>query len=79
MTGFSRLLKNRVILVEGGTAGDRVISEARRIWSHLLIPGPRKTFPNRLPSLCYGQERHDLIHGATMRPCRRDDPVSRHR
>jgi len=29
----SRLLKNRVILTEGADAGDRVISEARGIWS----------------------------------------------
>jgi len=62
----SRLLKNRVILTEGGNAGDRVISEARLIWSHLLIPSPRKSFPNTVPSLCRGPEHHDLIHGATM-------------
>ena len=31
----SRLLKNRVILTDGGNAGDRVISEARRMWSHI--------------------------------------------
>jgi len=36
------MLKNRVILADGGDAGDRVISEARRIWSHILIPSPRK-------------------------------------
>ena len=31
----------------------------RRIWSHLLIPGRRKTFPNTVPSLCCGPEHHD--------------------
>jgi hypothetical protein len=40
-----RMLKNPVILAEGGNAGDWVISEARRIWSHLLILGPRKNVP----------------------------------
>jgi len=72
------LLKNRVILTEGGHAGDRVISEARRIRSHLLIPGPQNSFPNAVPSLCWGPEHHNLIHGATMQPCRRDYPVSRY-
>ena len=51
--------------MEGGDAGDRVISEARRIWSHLLVPSLRKTFPNNAPSLDYGPEHQDLIHGAT--------------
>jgi len=59
------MLKKLVILVENGNAGDRVISEARRMWSHLLIPGPRKTFPNIALSLDYGPEHHELIHGAT--------------
>ena len=74
----STLLKNRVTLTKGGDAGDRVISEARRILSHLLLPGPRESFPNTVLSLCCGPEHHDLIHGATMRPCRRDYPVSRY-
>ena len=50
----------------GGNAGGRVISEARRIWSHLFIPSPRKIFPNTAASLDYGPEHHELIHGATM-------------
>jgi hypothetical protein len=35
------------------------------MWSHLLILGPRKPFPNIAPSLDYGPEHHELIHGAT--------------
>jgi len=75
--GAGRLLKNRVILTEG-EAEDRVISEARHMWSHLLFPSPRESFPNTVLSLCCGPEHHDLIHGATMQPCRRDYPVSRY-
>jgi len=61
----SSLLKNRLTLTKGGDAGDRVISEARRIWSHLLLPGPRESRPNTVLLLCYGPKHHNLIHGAT--------------
>jgi len=55
------MLKSPVIPTESGNAGDRVFFEARRMWSHLLIPAPRKTFPNIATSLDYGPERHEPI------------------
>ena len=61
----TRMLKNRLLSTNGGNAGDRVISEARRLWSHLLLSRSRKTFPNTVASLDDGPEHHELIHGAT--------------
>jgi hypothetical protein len=59
------MLKNPVTLSGTGNAKDRVISEARRMWSHVLIPGPRETFPNIALSLDHGPEHHELVLGAT--------------
>jgi hypothetical protein len=41
----SRLLKDRVMRTESGNVGDRVISEARGIWSHLLLLGLQERLP----------------------------------
>ena len=45
------MLKNRVTLTKGGDAGDRVISEARRIWSHYLCLVRQKGLPIEVPKM----------------------------
>ena len=72
----SRLLKNRVILKEGGNAGDRVISEARRMWSHLLIPSPRKSFPTSVTRPAMGRNTTILF---MVRLCSLADEITRSR
>ena len=72
----NRLLKNPVILMGGGKAGDRVISEARRMWSRLLIPGRRKTFPHTLLGPAMGRNTTILF---MVRLCSLADEITRSR
>ena len=44
-----------------------------------LNPRPSENLSEYGTWPCYGPKHHDLIHGATMQPCRRDYPVSRYR
>jgi len=68
------LLKNSVILPTGEDTGDRVISEARRIWSLLLLPGPRESFPNIVFRSTVGRNTTTLF---MMRLCDLADEITR--
>jgi len=62
------------MLREKVATGCLVVYEARRIWSHLLLSGNS----SRTVSLdaARGPDRPNLIHGATMQPCRIDHQAS---
>ena len=64
------------MLTERGNAGGRVISEARRIRSHILIPGPRKIFPNTVLHSAVGRNTTILF---MVRLCALADEIARSR
>ena len=72
-----RLLKHSPLPSEKTAAGDRVICETKRMWSHLFLGGRREGFPNfPLSRRPLGRASPYTINTATMQICRRDYPVS---
>jgi hypothetical protein len=70
----SRLLKNHLILTDGGNAGDRVISEARRIRSHSLL-ADEKAVSRTLDPLRRKAGPHLTL--SMLRLCRLADEITR--
>ena len=72
----NRWSKTPFMLPAEAARGARVICEAGRTWSHLLTRRRSEVPPEPPPWLCRGLDHPNLIHGATVQPCRADCPGS---